>query len=229
MSCQPMSANQRFVLSLAGIAVLGIGLMRVSPAQSVKKETAAPTSATWQKQKGKLTLIQDTTQTDPDASPHKEALAIVTDGRGIPVAFYERMPDGTVMKNPSTFIGNGGDINTSKWMTISNVHPPDGNYYCIPPSNDPHMLGVWQDVENCIQTRGRSVDEAFTVIRDDDGTYCMSIGNDGTIRWGSGNAVSKWPKGAGNRKVRGFLPDFLRYNSKARCLETNMEIRKVAR
>lgn len=33
MAHEPMSANQRFILSLAGITVLGIGLMKVSPAQ----------------------------------------------------------------------------------------------------------------------------------------------------------------------------------------------------
>jgi hypothetical protein len=186
----------------------------------------------WQQQqlKGKLTLIQDTATPQPGAGPLGEALVIVTDGRGIPAAFYERKPDGSVHKYPSTFIGNGGDINTGKWVVISNVHPPEGqNYCCIPPSNDPAMLVLWQDVENCIQTRGGSQHEAFTVIRDENGTYCMSIGNDGTIRWGSGKAVSQWPKEAGNRNVREFLPDFLRYNPEARCLETNMEIRKVDR
>lgn len=191
---------------------------------------ATPREIAWQKLRGKLTLVQDTTRPEPGGGRHGEALAVVTDGRGIPFCFYERAPDGSVFKNPSTFIGNGGDINTSKWVIISNVHPPEGeNYYCIPPSNDPCMLGVWQDVENCIQTRGPSKQEAFTVIRDEDGTYGLSIGNDGTLRWGSGTAVSKWPDGPGNRKVRDFLPDFLRYNPAARCLETNMEIRKVDR
>jgi hypothetical protein len=33
MNHQPMSANQRFVLALAAIAVLGVGLMKVAPAQ----------------------------------------------------------------------------------------------------------------------------------------------------------------------------------------------------
>ena len=183
-----------------------------------------------QELKGRLTLVQDTSHPEPGGSPHGEALAIVTDGRGIPFAFYERDLDGTPHKVPSTFIGNGGDINTGKWVIISNVHPPAGeNYYCIPPSNDPCMLGVWQDVENCIQARGRSEHEAFTIIRDESGTYCMSIGNDGTIRWGSGKVVSKWTHEPGHRDVRAFLPDFLRYNPVDRCLETNMEIRKVER
>jgi hypothetical protein len=91
------------------------------------------------------------------------------------------------------------------------------------------MLTVWQDVENSIQTRGRSDNEAFTIIRDATGTYCLSIGNDGALRWGSGTAVSKWRQEPGNRKVRAVLPDFLRYNPRARRLETNMEIRKVDR
>jgi hypothetical protein len=91
------------------------------------------------------------------------------------------------------------------------------------------MLTLWQDVENSIQTRGRSENEAFTIIRDETGMYCLSIGNDGALRWGSGTAVLKWPKEAGNRKMRAALPDFLRYNPRARCLETNMEIRKVDR
>jgi hypothetical protein len=190
-----------------------------------------PPEAVWRSQRGRLTLIQDTKQPEPGGGRHGEALAIVTDGHGIPFCFYERAPDGTVFSFPSTYIGNGGDICTRKFVTISGTcTPPDkGNYYCIPPSNDPAMLTVWQDVENSIQTRGRSENEAFTIIRDETGTYCLSIGNDGALRWGSGTAVSKWPKEPGNRKVRAALPDFLRYNPRARCLETNMEIRKVDR
>ena len=190
-----------------------------------------PSEAVWRRQRGKLTLIQDTKQPEPGGGRHGEALAIVTDGHGIPFCVYQRALDGTVFSFPSTYIGNGGDICTRKFVTISGTcTPPDkGNYYCIPPSNDPAMLTVWQDVENSIQTRGPSVNEAFTIIRNETGTYCLSIGNDGALRWGSGTAVSKWPKEPGNRKVRAALPDFLRYDPMARCLETNMEIRKVDR
>jgi hypothetical protein len=190
-----------------------------------------PPEAVWRSQTGKLTLIQDTTRPEPGGGRHAEALAIVTDGHGIPFCFYERAPDGTVFPFPSTYIGNGGDFCTRKFVTISGTcTPPDkGNYYCIPPSNDPAMLTVWQDVANSIQTRGPSENEAFTVIRNETGTYCLSIGNDGALRWGSGTAVSKWPKEPGNTKVRAALPDFLRYNPTARCLETNMDVRKVDR
>ena len=200
--------------------------------QARAEEAKKPGSeAVWRSQTGKLTLIQDTNRPEPGGGRHGEALAIVTDGHGIPFCFYERGPDGKVFPFPSTYIGNGGDFCTRKFVTISGTcTPPDkGNYYCIPPTNDPAMLTVWQDVANSIQTRGPSENEAFTVIHNETGTYCLSIGNDGALRWGSGTAVSKWPKEPGNTKVRAALPDFLRYNPTARCLETNMEIRKVDR
>jgi hypothetical protein len=197
--------------------------------QAGAEQAKKPAEAVWRSQTGKLTLIQDTNQPEPGGGRHGEVLAIVTDGHGIPFCFYERAPDGKVFPFPSTYIGNGGDFCTRKFVTISGTcTPPDkGNYYCIPPSNDPAMLTVWQDVANSIQTRGPAENEAFTVIRNETGTYCLSIGNDGALRWGSGTAVSKWPKEPGNTKVRAALPDFLRYNPSARCLETNMEIRKV--
>ena len=164
-------------------------------AEQAKKPAA---EAVWRSQAGKLTLVQDTSQPEPGGGRHGEALAIVTDGHGIPFCFYELAPDGSVFPFPSTYIGDGGQFCTRKWVTISGTcTPPDkGNYYCIPPSNDPAMLTVWQDVENSIQTRGSSENEAFTIIRNETGTYCLSIGNDGALRWGSGTAVStRWPPG----------------------------------
>lgn len=102
-------------------------------------------------------------------------------------------PPDVASLNPVTYIGNGGEIKTRAWMTISGATSGSGDSYDITdPLNAgtyPQMLSVWADVPHCLTLRTYNADGGYLITGlDRNGKFRVQVDEVGTIQWGSSSA-----------------------------------------